>query len=166
MQIIVARSLGSLSGFEGESVAVTGEVSHPCLVALPHGRLLCGYSEEGVFKAVASDDDGATWLEPEVQMEGTYGRIWCNDGGDMMRAVIRADGPVRLYSQFRGCGDPDWGDEVELAEAGMPIAMADDVFGLAYDYGTGGWMIYARREGESDRSVFFSLDNGATWREI
>lgn len=166
MQIVVARSLGSLSGLEGESVAVTGEVSHPCLIALPHGRILCGYTEADTFKAVASDDDGATWGEPEVQMTGIYGRIAGNDGGDLMRAVIRSGTPNRLFAQFRGAGDSGWGTEVPLAESGMSIAMADDVFGLAYDYGTGGWMIYARREGESDRSVFFSLDNGATWREL
>lgn len=166
MQIIVARSLGSLSGLEGESVAVTGDVSDPCLVALPHGRVLCGFTEEGTFKVVASDDDGATWLEPEVQMEGTFGRIWCSDGGDMMRAVVREDGPTRLYVQFRGCGDLAWGDEIEMAEGATPVDIENDAFGLAYDYGTGGWMIYTRRQGESERAVFFSLDNGATWREI
>ncbi len=163
----VGRALGSLNaGFLGEATAVSGDVSFPSLCFLPHGRVALGYTESGSFKALYSDDEGVTWGDGETLMTGSFGRIWTNDGGDMMQAAVRADGgDFRIWVAFRGSGGA-WGSEVALEEAGTPVEVEEDAFGLAYDYGTGAWMIYARRAGESDRTVFMSLDSGATWKEV
>lgn len=162
-ELHVARSLGTLvQGQEFESVAVTGDVSHPCIAFEPNGYLVLCYSQGGSLWQTISLDQGRTWQEPEELMTGTHGRLVVNERGDAMRGAVRdVSGTYYIYVQFFGGGDADWSEEHQVE---FPVE--NDGFGLTYDHSTGGWLLFVIEEGETDRTVLLTTDRGVSWKEV
>ena len=74
-------------------------------------------------------------------------------------------GPSKLKVRYRGPNDTDFAAEVTAKDsAGNDIEIDQNDFDLIYSQNMlGTWLLFARRNGDTNLSQYWSDDNGETW---
>lgn len=113
---------------------------------------------------VFSDDDVATWSGGTMAIPGgTMPFIISDDSGNLLEAAYISG---NIQARFRAPGDTAWSDLFTFEdENGDPLEVEEECFSLTPTReNPDRYLLAVRISGETDTSLWYSSDDGRTWR--